>query len=720
MKHFNFKLMTIAAIAVGSLSAFSADAAELSLANRSSVAKMRQTAKPVRPFRGQKSWGSPTAELNARLSAKFNKKHQVAATDPIKEFKELSYYDFLESPDGSTWFYTSEYDVETEQVSEWYTEERIVGYTFTIYDSSFREVGKIKDKITLNEGETRVAHAVLDPAISANFFNSDDRTEVMVYLAMNTSALFDYEVHYYNKVYSIGGEKDEEGNDVSIATIPGRCVDVFNAAAESGGENCFYTFVEDIYPNMDDYDFNQFVDYINAVKTQVSVYAKAEEDAAPAVVYEKDIYMTRYPGDTTDGIYLITKVEKGTPYFIFSQYEKPYFVDPTGFASDESATADNSLVIEVYAYNDGMNAVSTTKIPVEINEVEGEIDYTFYSIGSVAWKRDVDMSVNGTPQAPAFLVARDVTKASNLEEVASSYDIYDNSGKLVRTLVENTNGIAVLSDIEGEQPQALFVTVDESMQYTFNFIDLYSGQTVLTLPQAYQNDDHLTASCERVATGKGSYQYAFEMQYDEVEDGNDIKRVAWINKDGSLDRIDRINMGSNVMAASVNMFAQCLSPYIYDLDDAMEYAVLVKRFDGITTKNEFLVVDDNGERYATFSEADGKGAPMMFTVLYGDTNHLQMVYRTDDYTYNVDIYDLPFNNETTAVEEVVAGGVSAPISFNGTSVLAPGAYIEVYTATGVKVAAGNGAVSLDTLAHDVYIAVARDSQGNLSTMKIAF
>lgn len=696
-------------------SSLSADAASVNSYN-SPIAKRMQQAKPVRPFRGEKPWSLQTAQWS-------NMDNRAAIIDPSAEFEGLSNYDFLEAPDGTTWFYTSEYEMEYEEISEWYTEEKIVGYTFTIYDASFQEVGKIKDKITFAEGETKVAHAVLDPNISAKFFNTNDKYEVMVYLAMNTSVELDYKVHYYNKVYSIGGEKDGEGNDVCLQTILGRCVDVLNAASGQA-ENCYYTFVDDVEPNVDDYD--DFVDFVNAYYTHVSVYSKAVGEAGPVLVCEKDIYMTRIPGDTTDGIYFISKSVDGTPYFVFSQYEKPYFVDPTGFASDESATEDNSLVIEVYAHTNDINLISTTKIPVEIQKVAGELNYTFYSIGSVAWKDDIDMSVNGTPQAPAFLVARDVTKASNLEEVSSSYDIYANNGQRIRTLATQTDNIILMGNVEGAEPQALFVNVDNNGQYTFNLIDLYSGKKALSLPQIFNGnqDDALTASCQRVAVDNiGNYQYVFEMRYDDVDaDGNDIKRMAWFDMDGKLDRIDRINMGKDVMAASVNMYVDCLSPTLFDTDDDMEYAVLVKRASGEVTKNEFLVVDDKGDWYACFSDEDGKGSPMIFTILPGtDKNRLQMVYRTDDNTYNIEVYDLPFtNNSPDAIEAVGADKNGVAISLQGTVLSASGATIEVYNANGTKVAAGYNTVSLEKLPHGVYVVVARDRQGNSSMMKITF
>ena len=687
MKRFNPYKAAAAMVAAAGLCGLQVQAAErLEPSSIPAVAQLKQTVRPVRPFRGQRPWGSATAELQARLGAQARTRSAAEAPTPSVQFEELSNYDFLEGPDGTTWFYTCDYDIEQEIISEWYTEERIVGYTFTVYDATFSKVGTIKDRVTLQPGETKVAGAVLDPAVSTTFFNDDARPEAMVYLAMNTSAEYGNEVRYYNKVYTIGGEQDDEGNDRSIATLVGRCVDVFNAAVATGGEQWFYTFVQDVYPDLDDYAPDQYLDYLNAIKTQVTVMTRAEGTAEPTVAFVKDVYQTRYPGDTTDGIYLITKSEQGTAYFVFSQYEKPYFLDPTGFATDENATEDNSLLIEVYRYAAGaMSAVSTTKIPVEILHVVGEVNYTFYSIGSVAWKDDVDMSVNGTPEAPAFVVTRDVTKASNLEEVASSYDIYSNDGALVHRLVENSDGMAMMATVEGTQPQALFVHADETGQYTFRFVDLYSGEAVLTLAQEHGGDP-LTAVCQRVATAEGEYAYVFEMQYDELDaEGNDVKRLAWIGRDGETVRIDKVNMGPGIMASSVNMYAGCLSPTLYDTDEAMEYAVLVKRMQGDgTTRNEFLVVDDSGDWYVRFSADDGKGSPQMFTIVpAADRNRLQMVYVTDDRTFNIDVYDLPFASDDDnpsgieTVEAVTNLAEAVYYDLNGRRVFAPKAGLYV-------------------------------------------
>ena len=675
-------------------------------------------AKPVREFRGQKPWHSASSDLNARLNN--NSRRHAAVDNPSVSFDNLERFDYLEGPDGATWFYTTDYVIEEEVISEWYTEERITAYTFTIYDSTFKKVGEIKDKITLQPGESKVAHAVLDPSVSRHFFNDDNLPEVMVYLAMNTSAAFDYDVHYYNKVYSIGGQKDADGNDVCLTVLPGRCVDSFNAA-DAGNENLFYSFADDIYPDPSDFDISDFLGYINAAKTQITIFGKSKGDNQPELVYTKDIFMTRYPGDTTDGIYMITKYFNNTPYFIFSYYEKPYFIDPTGFATDENATPDNSLVIEVFSFDGNMNPVSTTKIPVEIKEVEGQVAYTFYSIGSVAWKNDVDMSVNGTPSKPAFIVTLDNTTAANLDDVGTSFKVYDNDGRLLHSLAEDTDGIAVLHSEEGHQPHALIVELDANDQYTFHFVDLYSGEKAFSLSQS-NNNDPLTAVCERIMTPSGSYKYAFEMQYDDLdEDKNDIKRIAWYNQDGSFDRIDRINMLQGVMYSTINMYDGCLSPTLFDNDDAMEYAVLIKREYGNTTRNEFMVSDDNGSHYALFSEDDARGLPMTFSIIHADTgNKIQMIYNNDD-TYNVDIYDLPFTN-ASGVENIIADNDSSIGSnaFDGENIRVAGALIRVYNTNGVKVAEGYDSVSLKSLPRGLYVAVATDEKGNQSALKIAY
>lgn len=676
---------------------------------------------PVREFKGKTPWGLPSTRVE---SGRGKAARRVAELQPTVEFDGLGMFDYLTAPDGSTWFYTTDYEMEVVEVSEWYTESYIKAYTFTIYDSSYKKIGEIKDRISLAEGETRVAHAVLDPSVSQKFFNSDEKYEVMVYLAMNTSEELAYQVNYYNKVYSIGGEKDSDGNDISIGMIPGRCIDTFNTG-DGGKEEYYYTFANDYYPDFSQVgsDYEDFLEAINSAKTVVKVYSAAETEDGPVEIFEKEIFLTRYPGDTTDGIYLITKNVNGKPYFVFSQYEKPYFLDPTGFATDENATPDNSLMIETYRFDGEMTLLTSTRIPVEIKEVEGQVAYTFYSIGSVAWGNDIDVTHNGTPQAPAFIVAKDFTTAANLDEVSSAYTVVGNDGKLIHTIAEDTDGLTLLNSEKGDQPHAMLVTVDETDNYTFHFVDLYDNRKLFSLPQE-SGDNSLTAVCERVAMSDGKYKYAFEMQFDTKDDeGNDIKRVAWYNQDGTLDRVDHINMLKDVQYAAVNMYPECLSPHLYDDDDAMEYAVLVKRTHGATAESEFLIVDDNGQMYAQFTNRDGRGLVYLFSIIQAaDCNRLQMVYIDDD-AYNVDVYELPFLAPAYVelpIADTITGTDSMTPYFDGESIAAPDCKVAVYNGEGVQVAAGTGKVSLSGLPHGIYIAVVTGADGKTASRKISY
>lgn len=716
MKHLNPNIACMTLLASCGLMSFQASAVlNLTSKDNPNFIRKMQTAQPVRDFKGDKPFGVWNFGNNESEDNILNTRGAVK--DPAVSYDGLGSFDFLEGPDNTTWFYTVEYEKDYYEVSEWYTEEFIKAYKFTIYDSSFNEVGTISDQVALQPGESKVAYAVLDPSLSRHFFNDDDNVEAMVYLAVNTGAEFGYEVHYYNKVYSIGGKKDAEGYDDCITVLTGRCVDALNVA---GGDDSYYTFVVDVYPDPDGLNFGNYDDYIkyvNSVKSIVTVYTKGD-NGEPKVAFEKDVFLSCYPGDTTDGIYLITLSEKGKPYFVFSYYEKPYFVDPTGFATDESATPDNNLVIETLTYADGkVQPVSTTKIPVEIPVITGQVAYNFYSIGSLGWKNDIDTKVNGTINAPAYVVARDYTTAANLEEVESSYFVYGNDGKMIHKLAENADGLSILNSKEGDQPHAMFVLIDEKGNYTFRFVDLYSGEQVFTLNQE-NNGDPLTAVCQRVVGKDGKYKYAFELEYDGLDEwGNDLKRIAWYNQDGSFDRIDEINMGKNVMYATINMYPECLSPVLFDTDDAMEYAVLVKRAVGYTTRNEFLVVDDNGDRYAHFTVNDGRGDPVMFTILTNDNlNCLQMVYSDRD-KLNVDVYYLPFVS-TSGIESITDGLASSAGFYDGDSVIAEGCHIEVYNTAGAKMTAGEDAVSLSALSKGIYIAKVVDKDGKVSSFKL--
>ena len=670
-----------------------------------------QTIHPERIAKTPTPWS--TRSFAKKNTQSFLTNETSISVDPSLSLDQIKYFDYLDGPDGSVWFYTAEYDVDYIEHSEWYTEEIIKGYTFRIYDSKFDKVGEISNRVKLKEGETGVRLVTLDPAVTRNFFNTDSNPEIIVYSVMNTET---FQNNFYNDVYSLGGEKDEDGNDVCLLSYKGRIVDTFNAAQPGQPEDFYFTFVGADASDDPDGHYDNFVDFLNTYYMPLSIYSKAQDTSGPTLVFEKNIYKTRVSGDTTDGIYLITKTVNGNPYFIFSEYEKPYFIDPTGGAVDEEATPDNSLIIETYAVNDNKPVlVSTTTIPVEQVISDEHLMYTFLSIGSVSWKNDVDMLINGTPEAPAFLVARDVVAASSLEDIDAHYEIYDVNGKLVKSIASGPDAVILFDDNDNKEPEALFVNKKDEF-YFFDVKGIYTGEKRFTLEQ-FNGGDPISASCARIKSDNGTYKYAFEMsQYREDEDGNFYIRVAWFDNNGALEKIDPINVGQDIQAAAVNLYSYCLDPYLYDNDDAMEYAVLVKRTKGSTTRNEFVVVDDNNEWLAYFTEEDGKGAPKTFSIIPGSPNHLLMVYE-DNKRYNADIYPLPFI--TDSIGSIIDDNEEDSFTIAGDDLISKGREIEIYDTKGVMIVKGKDSLSLTALAKGIYIVVTSDSVGNKTSRKIS-
>ena len=631
-----------------------------------------------------------------------------AIEDPIDSFTQIPDYTELSTPYG-TYFVTMKYDYEDHYVNEYYTERILTGYTLTFYDPEFQPAGTIKDVIEFDasKGETATAHCIIDNYTSTHFFNNDDNLEIMVYLGIKTGPDFDYHPNFYEKVYSLGGEKDENGNDKCIYTVEGRLVDTVTTG---GADNAYLSFVNDKYYSAKDYA--DPVERANATTTTVTVYGKG--DSQPVVVMQKDIKMVSYPGDTTDGIYIISKTADSTPYLFFSHYEKPYFVNPLGGAIDESATANNNFIIEAYKLSgDKSELVSTTSIPVVIPQNEEKLMYAFYSIGDLTWKNDIDMTVNGTPAAPAYIVKTAVTEAADLDTQSASYDIYSADGKLIRNVSKDTESFKTLNQAGSKEPHVMFVAFDDNGDYLFNFVDLYSGKVVMSIPQIYEGEP-LMAEAERIKDGDG-YKYAIILQNDFIDDDyTTYKRLAWFDQNGKLDRIDKINMGKDVQASILNMTPEVLDPYVFDTDPAMEYAVLVKRTYDNTVRNEFLIVDDTDEWYANFSADDGKGDPVLFTVAPSSNgNKLYMAYN-DGRNYTIDVYSLPF--ASLGVDSILDEN-NAQAYFSGDTIIATGAEITVYTLGGVKTLNGRDALSTATLSKGVYVAVINAGKGKPSAFK---
>ena len=202
MKRNYSKICGITLAVIGGVCVYSTEASAYNLDADSRLGRELQQIKPVREFRGEKPFSINDAR-NRAIRPQGGISTLSAVEDPFLQFDQTPLYDYLEAPDGSTWLYTSEYEYHSVELSEFYTEEQIKSFTFTIYDNSFNVIGTLHDEINLQDNETRAVSVTLDPQVTCRFFNDDPNPEVMVYYAMNTAS---YTIHYYYKVYTLGGD----------------------------------------------------------------------------------------------------------------------------------------------------------------------------------------------------------------------------------------------------------------------------------------------------------------------------------------------------------------------------------------------------------------------------------------------------------------------------------------------------------------------------------
>ncbi len=580
------------------------------------------------------------------------------APSPSVAFDSEQSGTYLEGPNGETWFYTSK--IESENVFHPYddddpdkgwTEQFIKGFEFTIYDQTFKEVGTVKSDLSLQEGESKVFQVQLGSVVTKNFFNSDSRYEIMVYSSRNFEGM--YGASQRTDVYSIGGEKDDNGYDKSIMSLEGYCVDAVNVPQDRYTENFYMTFAQDYSPEIDDFD--DPIEYANACGMVFRIYKKGGWQL-PQLIDERVVCQNNLPGDQENYPCLFTiaggKDASGynTPLFVYVEYEKSYWVNPLGFdfatgeEVDESPTPDNNLKVSVYTLGNisdtQLTEVSTTLIPVK--NPEGYY-CTFYAIGGLDWTDDIAVDpVANKPERFTVTVVSDIT---GKEDYTTSYRNYDLQGSLINTIAEDVDRVMMLSDISGKAPQALFTYVRDQ-RYYFSVVDIATGEEVMALPQNY-NGYGLMFNADRVVVD-GKILYVFETSEPVNDDDfNVLLPVVWINEEGGLDHVDNYNLGQDIAYATIYIDQSVLDPYLFDADDEMELMFLLKRHVGLGidtgTREEFGIIGTtDGYMFNAVPDAE-KGTLREVSVINFDTDpSLGIVWMHSDDSFTSEFYPLPF------------------------------------------------------------------------------
>ncbi|MDE6308634.1 MAG: hypothetical protein K2L81_00415, partial [Muribaculaceae bacterium] len=315
----------------------------------------------------------------------------------------------IDAPDGQLWYYTGNFDyIEIPPHGDIYYTDRILQeYAFNIYDADMNLIGTIKDKMDYQPNEVRTPMCEIAPIATRNFFNTDDKAEIVISLAVNIEGGGN---NYRSVVYSLNGEKDAEGYDVPVTVIDNLVGDVVEGPVTDGIDNFYITFVNDVYDNVA--PDATFWDFLLSQKAEITVYGRALDASGPRQLFSTVIPIIQFPGDQESVPALMSMRRGDDVIFSLSYYKEPFYNqydDP--FSEEMTQREDNSLVVELYkASLTGLEKFSTTEIPISLDPMKDDAGnptclFSFNSVVSMRYTGDILFDAPGTTTLkPDFIV----------------------------------------------------------------------------------------------------------------------------------------------------------------------------------------------------------------------------------------------------------------------------------------------------------------------------
>lgn len=734
MRNFSKIILSIAIPVLG--------AAQLSASpitgNRDRVSHKYRTANRHMLFKGDRY--ERINRINAMLDKKEGpRKETETRLSPSHTITDAASFQDLDGPNGKLWFYKADFKTMPMEVSEYFTEHIMLEYTFTIYDENLKIVGTVHDKVRYENGEWLDRMVELTPVVTRNYFNQDDNYEVIVSLALNVSPGHN---NYRNYVYSLGGEKEtveikdpltgemiskEVEVDKPVRRLDSSIVDVLDAST-ANEENFYFTFYDEHFsPDLMDTkgeakegtDEDYWEKRVNS-KLSYKVLGKFNPNVngGHPEVHKFSTGIMNIPGDMENTPPFISFVRDGVPYFATSWYKEPFWNPYYSIEEDLTMREVNSLMVNIYRIeNNSATLVQETEIPF-VKDSDPKFIASFFSVGDLMYRGDIDYGHFTQDGKASFFVTKKNSYAGG-ETYEYNYYVYDPAGTKIKTLFEHAESRVPLADIEGFEPQQVFIEKAGDI-YQFSFIDLYSGSSRkprFVIPSQYVIDEDsdpesLKANLDRVPKGD-SYEYGIELGTLGLSENEDnFLRILWLDNGGNYSHIEEINLGKNVMLAQCWIDGAVLRPTIFNDDIYREYMLLIKRGVNGKTEEEFVVTQaanptaPEGKHLLHLTPGE-KGILHFIELDPSEENAKLMVTWNNNYVYTKDFYFLPF--ASSAVDEIRSADAAGEIAFNGTILTAPGMEIKVYNLQGIGVAAGFGTVDASVLPAGLYIATAGDN-----------
>ncbi len=687
--------------------------------------------------------GETKAFLPGKM-AKVNRINAMLAGDvqegfsPAITFSSDSRIGDIDGPDNELWFYTSSLVYKYIQ-HEYYVEEVLLEYAFDIYNASGELVGVIHDKMRYEEHEVRVVDCSLVPMISKNFFNDDDNYELMVGLAVNRTKVNEdgstewLPNNYRNMVYSLGGDREtlkveepETGNmidkefDKPVYRMEGSLGDVLDASVD-GKEEIYLTFYEETLPEYSDDDIisgdegpvvsDSFWENLTAAHITLKVRGKVDAEGNMPEILSVDIPILSMPGDQENTPFLMSFRNGDAAYYLVQYYKDIFFNQYNSPTDDLTMCELNSRAIDLFKVGDGpVTKVSATEVPF-VKDAKDRLLFPLHCVGDFRYTEDINFGEAGES---SFFVSKNNYFADEHSEY--SYYHYGKDGKKLNDIFENAESNMPMTNIEGMEPQQMFVTYTNG-EYIFHFVDLLTGTERAALSCYLEIDpdsdpDMMTANIDRTKIGD-SYHYAVEMRTPSVdENDNSIMRIGWLDEKGKFLKMDEVNMGEYVVYAQCYIDGYSLNKDFYLQDEPHEYMMLIKRGVDVTTMREDLLIGQamnpaapEGKEVLLLT-ADERGALSTinpYTMLEKPMLH---VYYYDQETgkMSLDVYYMPF--DLSGVEEIGSDAAVSSLTYDGASIRAQGSEICVFDIQGRLLNRGMDSVRVDTLGSGIYVAVA--------------
>ncbi len=543
-------------------------------------------------------------------------------------------FNYLDLPDGRTWFVTSELKKEVLSESEYYTEYNITGIKATIYNEQYQPVGYIEDDFELLEGTEKCSQIQFAATVTQNFFNYDENYEVMLMLSYKPTGA--YGSVQNTRVYSLKGADTKAD---MVQTLPGYNTLAVNGATDSYSENFYMEF------------FTGQTETDTELLYTFDIYTGASWSTPGATSLKQftvDMMYVMSDGEN-ESMPVVINVKDRVLYVSVAKYEKTFFENPLDF-NDDTLSADNHYIIELWskgAFDSELTQLKTTSIACEQSTDEG-MAMRSYALGMFSSQNDINFDF--TDDALPVYIISVVDTGWQEDQSSCFFAVYDTDGNVLKTFGQDNLGFLQLSSIPGAPEQFCFLMNDSEGNASFSFMNFPSLENVTTIPATYTDDTNtlnLSTSLDRTASGAG-YNYVIASSQGETdEEGNTLHPVAWFDNEGNLKRVDRINGGKNVNMINPYITGDVLNPWFFNSDVKQEYLYYVQRLDNeesAASHPELCIVNADGEvllQYTFSSQDSGINSAI---VNAGKNPAIWVAYNNfEDDLYHNEFISLPLN-----------------------------------------------------------------------------